>query len=153
MEIIYLFIKNFKSLKSQNINFGSEHRFEYSEKTNELKTIKNELYIQDFYNINNLGARVLNVSSIIGKNGTGKSTILEFIKRNFSSGLNLQDEMILVIKENNIYKIISTIDLKYDTDLFKDNFELYIKKEPKKEEDFFFDFGFELRGLNKTDII
>jgi predicted ATP-dependent endonuclease of OLD family len=153
MEIVYLYIKKFRNLKNQNINFGDEYRFEYKESINELITLKNELYIKDFYNINDNGAKVLNVTSIIGKNGTGKSSILNFIKYNFSKGLNLQDEMILVLKNNNEYNIISTIDIKYDTVLFGKKIDLQKKEKPKSKNEHFFDFGYKLRGLSNTDII
>lgn len=153
MEIVYLYIKNFRNLKNQNINFGGEYRFQYNESTNELITLKNELYIKDFYDINGKGAKVLNVSSIIGKNGTGKSSILNFIKNNFSKGSNLQDEMILVIKNNLEYKIISTIDLKYDIELFGKNINLQKKDKPRDKMEHFFDFGYKLRGLDNTDLI
>ncbi|WP_371540830.1 AAA family ATPase [Flavobacterium sp. Arc3] len=120
--------------------------------TNELISIKNELYIADFYNINKSGANVVNVSSIIGKNGTGKSSILNFLKNNLSSGLNLQEEIILVYKENDVYKMIATSEFKYDSQIITE-IQLFKKKKPEKEIDHFFDFGYEFKGFPNTDFV
>ncbi|MEO8254985.1 MAG: hypothetical protein ABI554_11425, partial [Flavobacterium sp.] len=50
------------------------------------------------------------------------------------------------------YKIISTIDLKYDIELLG-KINLQKKNKPKGEMDHFFDFGYKLRGLDNTDFI
>lgn len=147
MEIIYLYIKEFKNIKDQNINFGSEYQFTFNG-INKLSASKNELYIENFYNIRNDGAQVTNVTSIIGENGTGKSSILDFIRTNFPAGTNLTSESILITKDNEEITIYSTFEnLNYDQDLFRYKFI----NNPSKNEPI--NFGFNFRGIDNTDII
>ncbi|MBW1655914.1 AAA family ATPase [Flavobacterium quisquiliarum] len=153
MEIVYLFIKDFNSLKNQNINFGSEYKFEFSPQTNTLTAFRNELFIADFYNINSEGAKVVNLSTIIGKNGTGKSSILEFMTTNFTTGINLQDECIVVYKNNSEFKAISTQEIKYVNDVITQA-EVIEKKyldDPKLRK--MVDLGFDFDGFDNTDFI
>ncbi|CAM3684792.1 AAA family ATPase [Flavobacterium chungbukense] len=153
MEIIYLFIKNFNSLKNQGINFGSEYKFDFNTETSTLTTVKNELYIPYFYNYNTNETTVLNLSTIIGKNGTGKSSILEFITKNFTAGQNLHDECIVVYKTSNIYNLITTQEINYDKNIIK-NIEVLKNKEfddDKLSE--FLNLGYNFRGFPQTDFI
>lgn len=64
--------------KGQTLNLGGEYLYEVGEirgKTTILKKEKNNNFINDFWNNN-----IIQLSAIVGANGTGKSTILEYIK-------------------------------------------------------------------------
>ena len=147
MEILYLYIKDYKSIKNQNINFGSEYVFEFDGRA-KLTETNNQSYIKGFYNVRYEDANVANVTSIIGENGTGKSSILNFIKENFASGSNLQHEAILVLRENGEIVIYTTYPgLTYNEAIFKCQFV----KNPHEGE--VFNFGYDFRGIDNTDII
>lgn len=153
MEIVFIYIKEFNSLKDQNINFGSEYKFKYLKDSNTLTAIKNELCISEFYNISDNGATITNVSTIIGKNGTGKSSILEFITKNISAGLNLQNEMLLVYKSENEFKLIATQEIVNKTAVINEIKILKKQTIGDQSEPFIMDFGYDFRGFPNTDLI
>lgn len=105
MEILYIHVKSKNKIKSQDLNFGSEFIFKYSGELKELNISKNELFIDNFFsNENNDNIErgdILNVTSIIGQNGTGKTSILNLIRENFPKGYNaIKSEMIFALKED-----------------------------------------------------
>lgn len=96
MEIVYIWLKNYKDIIiEQGFNFGAKYIYEY--KDNILIQRKNPNYLKGFF-----GAKITNITGIIGKNGVGKSTLLNFIKENFTKSLaNLEEEAIVVYNINN----------------------------------------------------
>ena len=78
MELIYFWIKISKNniFKNQDVSLTNEYSILFNEKSNVLKIKKNDNY----YNIfkNNV---ITNVNAIVGYNGAGKTTILEYIYR------------------------------------------------------------------------
>lgn len=82
-EIIYIWIKNYKGvLINTEINFGSEFVFSMEQKEDKLHLCvnKNGSYIDDFFQIEK-GNGIQNVTALIGENGTGKSLIVELIRK------------------------------------------------------------------------
>ena len=73
MELVYLWVKEYKNIHEQGFNFSSRFNCDYNEKTNELTIEENDDYIPDFFGKN------INVTAIVGKNGSGKSSLLEFL--------------------------------------------------------------------------
>lgn len=111
MEILYLYIReHLPIIKEQGFNFGGKYRFSYDKNLQELTVRENPTYIERFFsNPNSKGdrAELTNVTAIIGDNGVGKSSILNFLKGNLVSGLNgIQDPLIIVI-ENDQKKLIA----------------------------------------------
>ncbi|MEI2361837.1 AAA family ATPase [Priestia megaterium] len=86
MEILYLWIDNYQNgtINKQGFNFSSQYRFQYDPLNGQLNIKENPYYLENFFcdeNQNNLSfGWIENITAIIGENGTGKSTILEFIK-------------------------------------------------------------------------
>jgi len=73
LELVYLWVKNYKNIHEQGFNFSSRFSCDYNEKTNELTIEENDDYIPDFFGKN------INVTAIVGKNGSGKSSVLEYL--------------------------------------------------------------------------
>jgi hypothetical protein len=161
MELLYLFIKDYSKFKNQNINFGSEFIFNYSVEQQQLDVEPNNLFIPNFFQSDESDeAEVLNVSSVIGENGTGKTSLLKLISENFPSGFNLNMPMIFITKES------GTITVNYTEEfVIKNDLEVYgfttnkidLRKEKLNGDGFnkddFITFGYDLRGLNKTNFI
>lgn len=89
MELVYLWVEDYKNIKKQGFNFSPRFRCEYDEEKNELNIIDKdetgEFYPKNFFGDN------INITAIVGENGSGKSGIL--------SGLN---QIIAYSKDNNI---------------------------------------------------
>ena len=76
MEILYYWIGCINSKVGDiGINLSSEYNISYSKLDRCLTIEKNENYIQNFWSEN-----IRNITGIIGKNGSGKSTILKYFK-------------------------------------------------------------------------
>jgi len=88
MKIAYIWIEKYYCIEKQGFNFGDKYIFDYDHKTHQLTRKDNLDYIDDFYkskdNSNNF-----HVTSIIGKNGDGKSTILRYFLDNLVKGVNV----------------------------------------------------------------
>lgn len=159
MEIVYFFVKEENKLINQNVNLGSEFIFNYSTSNKKLSVEKNELYIKGLFSHTNKSennATLLNITSIIGENGTGKTSLLNLLKDNLVSGIHLQTPLILVAKVNNVYKIYytETLPISNQDTLRSNEFQFYyIKKKinlslPGRER-----FGYDFRGFEQTDFI
>lgn len=89
MELVYLWVEEYKNIHKQGFNFSPRFRCEYDEEKNELNIIDKdetgEFYPKNFFGDN------INITAIVGENGSGKSGIL--------SGLN---QIIAYSKDNNI---------------------------------------------------
>lgn len=152
MEILYIHVKNYNKFQNQDLNFGGKYIFNYNPINKELNIIENELFIQDFFNDehndNEVRANITNITSIIGQNGTGKTSILKLIKDNFPSGFNaIKDPMIFAVEQNGKIKIYhdeTIIIEKSNNENFKiDLFELNKKTEIHENVEFLMNYSIE----------
>jgi predicted ATP-dependent endonuclease of OLD family len=106
MEILYFWIEDYKNLKDISVNLGGELLFNYADYKLDIRA--NEMYIDNFFKIPNLETEndliVKNVTAIVGENGTGKSTILDFLIELLCYEENLDSNYFIVYKFNsNLY--------------------------------------------------
>jgi predicted ATPase len=71
LELVYLWVEDYKNIQKQGFNFSPRFTCDYDGK--ELTIKENDDYIENFFGKN------INVTAIVGKNGSGKSSVLEFI--------------------------------------------------------------------------
>ena len=78
MELVYLWVKNYKNIVEQGFNFSPRFRCEYDEEKNELKVVDKdktgEFYPKNFFGNN------INITAIVGENGSGKSSLLDVLE-------------------------------------------------------------------------
>lgn len=111
------------------LNFGLEYIFNYSFENKKL-------FIKNHYSSEKENrAEILNITSIIGQNGTEKTSILNFKKNNFAEGLELHEPIIFICKEDSVITIYHTEEIEFKNDFSKFDFKLiklnYIKKSLK----------------------
>ncbi|QKF66730.1 ATP-binding protein (AAA domain) [Arcobacter venerupis] len=70
MELVYLWVEEYKNIKNQGFNFSTRFECEFDGKT--LTINENEDYVSIFPDN-------INVTAIVGENGSGKSNLLELI--------------------------------------------------------------------------
>ncbi|MGO4531764.1 hypothetical protein AB4Z30_22005 [Paenibacillus sp. 2TAF8] len=80
-----LYINRYRGMKSQIIDF--DHKFTYNVNTKELKASFNSDEIPNFY-----GNKVYSLSCIVGKNGMGKTSTVDFLRDTFFRLIHLIKE-------------------------------------------------------------
>ncbi|WP_151950400.1 ATP-binding protein [Aliarcobacter butzleri] len=74
MELVYLWVESYKNIEKQGFNFSPRFRCEYDENTKELNILDKE-ETGEFYPKNFFGDNI-NVTAIVGENGSGKSSLI-----------------------------------------------------------------------------
>jgi hypothetical protein len=169
MELLYVWIEDYKNIHHQGFNFSPRYRFEFDsefyDETKKEKVIGGELFQLDakgyriskensdsiqenqfFENLfepsqdvqnaltitkdefgNDLGVgKITNITVIIGKNGAGKSNLLEFIEK--LNGLwGDKISYLIVISNNNKYYLIQNhiVVTRKHFSIFADNLGLF----------------------------
>ncbi|WP_294955555.1 AAA family ATPase [Sulfurovum sp.] len=77
MELVYLWVEEYKNIKNQGFNFSPKFNCDYDGETLTIKDNVdkkgNKLYIENFFGDN------INVTAIVGKNGSGKTNLLDLV--------------------------------------------------------------------------
>ena len=76
MELVYLWVEEYKNIKNQGFNFSPRFECEFDGENlticdKKKKECKNNEYLENFF------GEYINVTAIVGENGSGKSSILE----------------------------------------------------------------------------
>lgn len=102
MELLYLYIPEYKSIKDCEYNFSN--RYKFSRKI-EGKNILIDLIENDDsknqWQSNFFGQKISNLSVIVGANGSGKSSLLQFINEEISKNGNSKGYNFIAVFEKN----------------------------------------------------
>ncbi|MGB6129431.1 MAG: AAA family ATPase [Psychrilyobacter sp.] len=74
MELLYVWIEEYKGISKLGFNISNRYDIKYENNILEVEEYKNWKSRRGFY-----GEKISNVTALIGKNGTGKSTLIDFI--------------------------------------------------------------------------
>ncbi|GAB4053017.1 hypothetical protein [Spirosoma litoris] len=146
MEILYIWLYDYKNFKEQGFNFSPEFIFDIGKSNQDLYKLnisKNKKFIPNFFEKEN----ILNVTAIIGQNGSGKSNILDFIKNSFPEGYSSIETQAIIayrFKGNIERKILLIPNNSFDVVVSQDKTDFEICKYP-------FDIPTEANGLYGQD--
>jgi energy-coupling factor transporter ATP-binding protein EcfA2 len=102
MELVYLWVEEYKNIHKQGFNFSPRFKCHYDENINELTIDENKDYVSIF-------PENINVTAIVGENGSGKSSVLEFLLELFSEefGRESRNRCLLLYLYKNIPRYYS----------------------------------------------
>ena len=100
MELVYLWVEEYKNIKNQGFNFSPRFACKYED--GEL-IIDEKEHVEDFFGKN------INVTAIVGENGSGKSSVLEIAKLALENKGN-EHKRFLVWKSNECFYYKGNID-------------------------------------------
>ncbi|MEC2256993.1 AAA family ATPase [Bacillus cereus] len=95
MELLYLWVENLQEglIKEQGFNFDNRYKYQLKQEGNEkfeLYIRPNPNYIENFFQLEEYSsksvANIKNITAVVGQNGAGKSSIVDFLKENFGIG-------------------------------------------------------------------
>jgi hypothetical protein len=105
MKLVAVWIEDFKNLQNITFNFGDELMFKiHFQKENKKKIINLDFEeTTDYFNLFS-GKKILNISGILGVNGTGKSNFYKLLNL-LEADKPIKGDVILIYKIDNKYKI------------------------------------------------
>lgn len=115
MELVYLWVEKYKNIKEQGFNFSPRFDCKYDKDSNELTIDENKDYVSIFPNN-------INVTAIVGENGSGKSSIC-------NSLIASQNGIIQIYRINNEFFYF---DSKVNTVIYPSNFKKYGQNSTEK---------------------
>ncbi len=136
MELVYLWVEDYKNIHKQGFNFLPRYECKFHDEYDEDDKLKDDCkleiiekkddeYIKDFFGEN------INVTAIVGKNGSGKSSVLNAIINCGEKSFPEETNFILVYQSGDKRFYISNTEIK--TSIQKvDNFQdliIYIDRE------------------------
>ncbi|MDD3834904.1 MAG: ATP-binding protein [Sulfurimonas sp.] len=115
MELVYLWVEEYKNIKNQGFNFSPrftcDFKAEYEKYTDEngkekerLKD-KCELVINPKEFVENFFGENINITAIVGENGSGKSSVLEFLAEIFRIEYNKNRNLIVDTEHSNKFSL------------------------------------------------
>ncbi len=128
MELVYLWVEDYKNIKKQGFNFSPRFECEFEDKYDENGKLEDncELVITPKEHLKNFFGDNINVTAIVGENGSGKSSLLEFLCIFFKIDIsflqkgieinklnkNLPKEFLIIFYDGLNYKVINTTNIK-----------------------------------------
>ncbi|PHC65051.1 AAA family ATPase [Bacillus toyonensis] len=92
MELLYLWVENLQEglMKEQGFNYDNRYKYQLKQRGNEnfeLYIKPNLNYIENFFQLEEHSlesvANIKNITAVVGQNGAGKSSVVDFLKENF----------------------------------------------------------------------
>jgi predicted ATP-binding protein involved in virulence len=86
MELVYLWVEEYKNIRNQGFNFSPRFEFHYDKDSKKLTKVRDESTTNK-----SIFSENINITAIVGENGSGKSSLFEVLSKilTFNSGLEV----------------------------------------------------------------
>ncbi|MCT7554209.1 ATP-binding protein [Aliarcobacter butzleri] len=108
MELVYLWVEEYKNIHKQGFNFSPRFRCEYDEEKNELTINENKDYVSIFPDN-------INITAIVGENGSGKTNLGKYISTREVE--NDENFFILLYENNQFYSTKDNLKIENDIEI------------------------------------
>jgi len=113
MELVYLWVEEYKNIYKQGFNFSPRFECAFHDKYDKDGNLEDDctLEINPKEHIENFFGDNINVTAIVGKNGSGKSSVLElisFLRFNRIEKITSKKVILVFKNKNNLYTICDT---------------------------------------------
>ena len=112
IHICFAYIRHYKGLRNVSLKVDSRYEYRFDTMTNVLSISLNERYPNNFW-----GMGIYSLAAIVGNNGAGKSTSMEFILNTFVDGANTREVDGVLVYEQDKQLLVWGNDVSIDTDL------------------------------------
>lgn len=104
MELLYVYVSKYMGLESKEFNFSSDCKIHYNKDLEQIEYVSSDSLPSNFW-----GGNIRSVTGVVGKNGTGKTTLMRVLLRScIDGGLSEDPENVIVaFKERSNSKKIS----------------------------------------------
>ena len=125
MQICYIWVNHFKSLKDYSLNLSNNYKFDFDRKKNSIDLDEESTLLKDFF-----GESISSVTALLGVNGSGKTTALEMICRCITEQDNFEEYYILIYEIDRKFYVSTNLKmpLKANFQFISDNGNLKLKK-------------------------
>lgn len=94
MELIYLWIEDYNNIHETGFTFSNNYEISFNRAEKSLEIQKNNIDHLQLYN-----QCFLNINAIIGKNGSGKSSLISFVKKIFIESFYQHERFLAIVKK------------------------------------------------------
>lgn len=105
MELIYIWVDKFRNYEKEEIYFSNQFEVNYNQKDQTLKVLRSQSYVS----LQKKGTPLISINGIVGKNGVGKTNLLDLIGSRYADrGLVREEEkyfFLYYIEEKDIFII------------------------------------------------
>lgn len=112
IHICFAYIRNYKALRNISLKIDSRNDYSYNAENNSLSISPNPRYPVAFW-----GMGVYSLAAIVGNNGAGKSTSMEFILNTLVDGANTKEVEGVLVYEQDGKLLVWGKDVKVNTHL------------------------------------
>ena len=118
MKVCYLWVDRFRNFENQGFNFASDVKFHYDGRSGRLTKTNLDPLPKDFfvpsdpeYNHSLNEGRFVDVTGLIGRNGGGKSNVLDALLKSIKGAKStMPTDFLLVLEDEGVYKYYVSFD-------------------------------------------
>lgn len=112
--LIYFLASSGEKMTNIDLNFDSRYYIKYNPSNPSIEIEKNSNYLQEYW-----GSNISGLTSIIGGNGVGKTSITRIITDRFLVGLTHNEHTVMILQKDNKH---NEFDLFYNENLFNEHY-------------------------------